>query len=157
MKKIILTSVIATFLLTSNFAAHAEIYKWKDSKGVIHYSARPPAQKTKSKIKVKDIEQKIKSAAGKYRPTKSTSSNKESTEGKSNTQQDQSNSVQLSAPSEKLVAYCNAQRKSLTTLKENFRNIWKDLDGTEKILNQAQRKQKVDYLIKRIKEDCDGV
>lgn len=154
MKKIILISTIFTALLTTSFIAQAEIYKWKDSKGVIHYSAKPPVQKRKAQVKVKNIEKKIKSAAGKHRPsvmTKKSLSNDDDKNGKQN------NLENMAPPSHRLVAYCAAQRKSLSTLKENFRNIWKDLDGTEKRLNQAERKDKINYLIKRIAEDCEGI
>lgn len=157
MKTIILTSALCTLILSTSFAVQAEIYKWTDSNGVTHYSARPPVQKKKDIAKVKNIEEKIRFAAGKHKPSSNTS-NTNSSDQKATTEQGQEqNNTQLSPPSKKLVSYCKGQRSNLSTLKNNFRNIWKDPDGKEKKLNQKERKEKINFLIKRITEDCEGV
>lgn len=157
MKKTILASTLCVLAVSASFITHAEIYKWTDSKGVTHYSARAPIHKKKSTTKVKNIEDKIRFAAGKHRPS-TNKKNTSSTDKQSNSEQKQTqNSTKLAPPTKKLVNYCKQQRSSLAKLKANFRNIWKDVDGKEKRLNQAERKEKVNYLIKRITEDCEGV
>jgi len=153
MKKIILASTLCVLSVTVSFTTHAEIFKWTDSKGVTHYSARAPIHKKKSATKVKNIEDKIRFAAGKHRPPIS-KTNSSPTEKQSNSKQD---NTQLAPPDKKLINYCKQQRSSLAKLKANFRNIWRDADGKEKILTQEERKEKVNYLVKRITEDCEGV
>ena len=147
-KSVILTG-ITTLVLLMSVNTHAKIYKWTDANGQTHYSAQPPAQ-TKQKIKAENIEDKIKSHAGKYRPSK-TASKKSNEEGESNSDE------QLSGPDKKLVKYCDSQRNNLKQLKKNFRNVWIDIKGKKTNLNQEQRKEKVSALEGQIKENCSEV
>ena len=157
MKKIIFTTTFCTLTALLNFTAQAEIYKWTDSKGVTHYSARPPAQRKKTAKNIKDIEKKIRQAAGKYRPSANVNTQSNNSEKGNKTNQQQPTNTEIAPPSKKLVSYCKKQRSSLKKLKSNFRTVWKGLDGKEKRLNQSERKEKIYYLIKRIIEDCEGV
>ena len=157
-KKIFVATTCCTLTALLNFTAQAEIYKWTDNKGVTHYSARPPAQRKKAAKNIKDIEKKIRQAAGKYRPLANTNTTlNNNSEKSSGTEQQKTTNTEIAPPSKKLVSYCKKQRSSLKKLKSNFRTVWKGLDGKEKRLNQSERKEKIDYLIKRITEDCEGV
>lgn len=148
-KTVILTS-ISTLVLLASVNTHAKIYKWTDANGQTHYTAHPPAQ-TKQKIKSENIEDKIKSHAGKYRPPSKTASKESSEEGESN------EGETLSGPDKKLVKYCDSQRNNLKQLKKNFRNVWIDIKGNKTNLNQEQRKEKVAALEGQIKENCSEV
>ena len=148
---------IGTLALMFSTCSHAEIYKWTDEKGTIHYTAIPPMQK-KTHIKATNIESEIRSAAGKYRPP-ARGSKRAGTDRESTSQDDalKDKNEQLAGPDKKLVKYCENQRNNLQQLKKNYRNVWIDVKGQKTTLNQEQRKQKVDYLKQRIQEDCAGV
>jgi hypothetical protein len=160
MKKIIKKSItlasLVTLALILSSSTYAEIYKWTDENGTIHYAATPPMQKHK-RIKATNIEDEIRSAAGKYRaPSKGASTSDTDT---STTAMNPENSMdeQLAGPDAKLIEYCDNQRNNLEQLKKNFRNVWIDIKGQKTALDQEQRKEKVEYLNKRIQEDCKGV
>lgn len=146
----ITTITSALLILSAN--THAEIYKWTDENGGVHYTAQPPAHK-KKQIKVKNIENEIKSAAGKYRPP----ANSDKTSSDTETDENKDDGEELAGPDKKLINYCKNQRKNLELLKKNFRNVWIDAKGQKTTLDQEQRKEKVAYLQKRIAEDCKGV
>ncbi len=158
MNKTLLILSISSVLIISTTSSHAEIYKWVDAKGVTHYSAHPPVKK-KVQVKPKNIEDEIKSAAGKYRPPKES----QKTSMTTNTPQSKANNkakstgTDLSPPDKKLVEYCKSQRKNLEGLKNNFRNVWVDTNGIKTPLNQQQRQEKADQIAKTLKETCSEV
>jgi len=49
-------SVSIAALLLSASAAHAQVYKWVDEKGVTHYSDQPPPPAAKRKVEVKSFD-----------------------------------------------------------------------------------------------------
>ncbi len=151
-KKNLSAVVISTYVLLLTVSTQAEIYKWTDAKGVTHYSAQKPVQR---KIKTEDIEDKIRSSAGKYQA----SSRKTSQTSAINVNKNNGNGTQekLAGPSQKLVSYCKGQRKNLAKLKKNYRNIWKDKDGKTTRLDQKQRQEKVNIIQKSITTECAGV
>lgn len=146
---------MTTMALLISLSTQAKIYKWTDEKGQVHYTATPPPQKNK-RIKAEDIEDEIRSKAGKYRPpAKSESSDKETVALKSDAKEGED--PKLEGPDKKLINYCKSQRKNLNQLKKNYRNVWVDVKGKKTNLTQEQRKEKVSYLMKRISEDCADV
>ncbi len=147
---ILSASVLLLTLLSTN--AQAEIYKWKDSKGITHYTATPPPQKENTKTKVENIGDRIQSAAGNYKAPKANTDEKNSSAKAKNEE-----SNKLSPPDKKRVSYCKNQRKNLSNLKKNYFNVWVDTDGKKTKLDQKQRQSKVNHLIKEIKENCKGV
>lgn len=157
MIKIIKLASIATIsstLLFLSINSHAEIYKWIDENGGVHYTAQPPVQK-KKRVQAENIEDEIRAKAGKYRPpANSTVAKKAETPDESDNNED---SEKLSGPDKKLVSYCNNQKKNLAQLRKNFRNVWIDVKGNKTTLDQEQRQEKVAYLQKRIAEDCKEV
>ncbi len=151
-KKLISTIAVGSLALLVNIGATAEIYKWTDAKGIVHYSANKPTHK---KITSENIEVKIRSAAGKYKSTKTASPSRKTSnsEAENGEQQDS----KLAGPDAKLVSYCKQQRSNLSSLQKNYRNVWQGEDGKKKKLNQEERKLKVNVLQKQIAEDCSGV
>lgn len=152
-KSVILTS-IATFALVMSVNTHAKIYKWTDANGQVHYTAQPPTQK-KLRVKAKNIEDQIKSQAGKYRAPKA-----EKTASTIDTKTDSEESKsedELAGPDKQLMKYCNGQRNNLKQLRKNFRNIWVDAKGKKTALNQEQRKEKVATLQDEINSACSEV
>ncbi len=138
------TTVIST-------TAHAEIYKWTDAKGQVHYSATPP----RKKVKTKEIGTEIKMAAGKFDPAsvklKSDSDESEDQENDDSTQTDGKNK-----PTKERVAYCKTQRKNLALLNNNKNIRWKSF-GKETELNDTQRKMKMNQIKSQIASECKGI
>lgn len=148
---------ISALTLSLSMSSYAKIYKWTDSKGVVHYSATPPKKlQKKAKHKVKNIEKKIRFAAGRSHTSKNKGKDQKALKNKRNEEQENTDS-ELSPPEKKLVDYCKAQKVNLKSLKSNFRNIWIDTKGKKTKLTQKQRQQKVDFLKDRIKKDCAEV
>ena len=147
-----ITSISTIFLLLS-VSAQAEIYKWIDENGGVHYAAQPPIHQKKKRVKAKNIEDEIRAAAGKYRPPANSTVKKDNAD----TSGSETNEKDLAGPDKKLVSYCNNQKKNLVQLKKNFRNVWIDVKGKKTNLDQEQRKEKVAYLQQRITEDCKDV
>lgn len=150
--KILTATTISAFALLLSTSANAKIYKWTDAKGVVHYTANKPVHK---KIKSEDIEDKILSAAGKYKAPKKSASKSTAESGKKSSKDKKES--KLSGPNAELQSYCNKQRTNLEQLQKNFRNVWKGIDGKETKLDQKQRQEKVNYLQRRIQDDCSDV
>jgi len=150
-KSFILTSITSLALLMS-VNVQAKIYKWTDANGQVHYTAQPPAQK-KLRVKAKNIEDKIRANAGKYRPPTKTKVAATDTDDTSENKSDE----KLSGPNAQLVKYCDSQRNNVKQLRKNFRNVWIDANGKKTSLDQKQRKEKVAMLEAKIKTDCSDV
>ena len=146
-------AAISSTLLFLSMNSQAEIYKWVDENGGVNYSAQPPVQK-KKRVKAKNIEDEIRSKAGKYRPPATAARKGNSSHSAEN---QNTNPEALAGPDKKLVSYCTNQKKNLEQLQKNFSNVWIDVKGKKTSLDQEQRKEKVSYLQKRIAEDCKGV
>ncbi len=151
-KKIMTAATIGLFTVLVNTSVTAEIYKWTDSKGVVHYSAQKPTQKKIKPKNIENIEVAIRSAAGK--PNKSKSAAKSAPNSNSSKKK---SDAKLAGPGEELVSYCKKQRSNLEQLQNNYRNVWQGIDGKKTKLNQNQRKSKVDYIQSTISENCSGV
>ena len=159
-RKIIALASVSALALMFNVTSQAEIYKWVDSNGGVHYTAMPPVQpvQKKKRFKATNIEDRIRAAAGKYRPPANSSSTNSSESNQQNSETTDTNGeTKLAGPDKKLVKYCENQRNNLKQLKKNYRNVWIDVKGKKTNLDQEQRKQKVEYLQTRINEDCKGV
>ncbi len=152
-KKIISATAISSLAFLVNLGANAEIYKWTDAKGVVHYTANKPMQK---KIKTENIEVKIRNAAGKYKKSANKTITKSSTNTRSSNNGDEKK-TKMAGPDAALISYCKSQRSNLSGLQKNFRNIWQGADGKKKRLNQEERKLKIDLLQKQISKDCSEV
>ena len=151
--KLVSITSISSFLLIFSMNAQATIFKWTDANGQTHYTAQPPVEE-KLRIKAKDIEDKIKSNAGKYRAPNQASGS--SSAEKVASSEDKSEE-RLAGPNPQLVKYCDNQRNNLKQLKKNFRNVWIDVKGIKTTLNQEQRKEKVAMLQSKVETDCSGV
>ena len=153
MKKPTIITLSLITLTLSITSTQAKIYKWTDTNGAVHYSSTPPKTNKKSNLNVKDIEDKIRFAAGKPRA----SSSKQSIEGPVSEGKDEKESSKLAPPSPKLIKYCKSQRSNLKQLKENFNTTWVSASGKKALLSQKQRKDKVKEIRKSITTECVGV
>lgn len=153
-KTITLTRFLAvSFSMTFSMNAHAEIYKWKDASGQVHYSATPP---THQKAKAENIEAKIKMSAGKYNPSSRIAKNKSSEENKENSSDEPEDKNAKNKPTKQLIDYCEGQRKSLKLLNNNQNITWEQF-GKKTKLSAAQRKSKIKNIKSNITEECKGI
>lgn len=155
-KKIItLTGLLAvSFSMTCSMNSHAEIYKWKDASGQVHYSATPPTHK---KAKAENIEAKIKMSAGKYKPSSKIAKKKSPEEDKEKTSDASSKDKNANnKPTKQLIDYCKGQRKSLKLLNNNQNITWEQF-GKKTKLSAAQRKSKIKSIKSNITEECKGI
>lgn len=153
MNKSTIASLSLLAITLSVTSLQAKIYKWTDAKGSVHYSATPPKANKKSKLDVKDIEEKINYAAGKPRVNASS----QNVEGPLSEDDKKKDDDKLSPPSSKLIKYCKSQRSNLKQLKENFNTTWVSASGKKALLSQKQRKDKVREIRKSITTECVGI
>ncbi len=139
------TTVIST-------SVNAEIYKWTDAQGQVHYSATPPTKK----VKTKEIGSEIRMAAGKFDPSsvKLKDDTDESEAG--NKSNDPSENTGKNKATKERIAYCKTQRKNLALLTNNKNIRWKSF-GKETELTAAQRKSKMKQIKSQISEECKGI
>ncbi len=143
----------ATALLSFS-TANAEIYKWTDAKGQIHYSATPPVKK----VKTEKIGEEIRMAAGKFDPasvTQKKATSEESGDNENDNNADAS-SNKSGGPNKELIKYCKSQRKNLKLLQNNQNIVWRQF-GKKSELTAAQRKAKIKKIKTEISEECKGV
>ena len=155
MKKFILPLFL---VLLGTQVTHADIYKWTDKDGKVHYSATPPKEPQKN---VEDIEDEIKANIGKVQPSTSyqapaatTEKAAENTSKKSSEQKTKDRYKGDRSPAR--VAYCNNLKNNIHTM-ENNKNAKLVKEGESKPLTSEQ----VDSQLKKDKaslaKNCIGI
>ena len=137
--------IAVTLLLLAPLAA-AQVYKWTDAHGTVHYSEAPPAQGTKySKV----------TTTGTVKPL--------SKPAASTNTEDNSTSGAAPEPAPKTVADTPANRKSLCdSLQSNLATLHSsspvvmEKDGKPNALDATQRKQQVDTAQAQYNQYCQG-
>ena len=136
MKKFILPLLL---VLISTQTLQADIYKWTDKDGKVHYSATPPKVPQKN---IEDIEDKIKANIGKVQPKTTykapTSKPKEATGSASNKTANKKTKDRYKGDrSPARVAYCNSLKNNIHTMQNNKNgNLVKE--GEKKPLTSEQ-------------------
>ena len=125
-------------LLACNQALAAKVYKWVDSKGVVHYSAQPPAT---------GHAEVIKPQTGHSEPVEYTTPEKPG--AKKEAAANQQTGIQ------KDPERCEAARKNEETLKSYTHIKVKGEDGEYRFLSPEEQQQKLDEANKAIEESCD--
>lgn len=132
-------------LISTN--AMAEIYKWKDESGQVHYSATPPPTKT---IDLENISDAIDFQKG--NASQRTVSNGEKTPSRQNSNTTLSGEQQAGQTSNKS-KYCDHQTQALKTLKDNEFVKWKN--GDEDVILEGDMKAvKINQLSQDIEKYC---
>ncbi len=158
MKTYIIAS-IATALISLATASTAQIYKWVDEDGQIHYTERPAPAGKHSEV----IEDKIRLAADLTRKHTSRSSylppsreKKDAAEESPETRQREIASEQKEAQDnyrEQLEAYCDSQQKNLKLLKSNSPIAWEE-NGKTELLSSEQKKKKLQEISISVEKNC---
>lgn len=134
MTKLILLSLFMTLGLSQTL--HAQIYKWTDSEGKVHYSSTPPKD---TKSKAENIEDKIKFNIGKVQPATTHHVAPKSPENKNEPLKEKPTKTKSEKPSSKAkVAYCNGLRRNIQTLKHS-KNVNIAEEGNLKPLSSSEK------------------
>lgn len=117
MKKFILPLLLVLF---GTQTLHADIYKWTDKDGKVHYSATPPKEPQKN---IEDIEDKIKANIGKVQPStayKATPKNEDATSTSTTKTSDKKAKDRYKGDrSTARIAYCNNLKNNIHTMEKN--------------------------------------
>ena len=138
--------LIAVTLMLLAPLATAQVYKWTDAHGTVHYSEAPPAQGTKyNKVTTTGTVEPLSKPVARAHT------------------EDSSASLTAPKPAPKTVADTPANRKSLCdSLQSNLATLQSsspvvmEKDGKPSALDAAQRKQQVDTAQSQYNQYCQG-
>lgn len=130
----------------------AEIYKWTDASGAVHYTQTPPPDLSKAK----DIAQDISLSTGKAtHATKTDVSAKTDEHDKSKDEIEKAKDEGVKN-ADKHRQFCEQQKSSLKQLLSNPVIRWRSTDNEEKILSAKERADKIAEVEKNVKELCNS-
>jgi hypothetical protein len=151
MIKLTLLSLFVTFSFSQ--VGHANIFKWTDSEGKVHYSATPPKD---TKEKAENIKDKIKMHVGKAQPkttyqapSRPPSADELAEMGDKGNTKDNFQQAQSQAK----VAYCNGLRSNIQTL-ETSKNVNIAEEGKLKPLDSEQKKARLAKEKSNFEKNC---
>ena len=152
MKKFILPLLL---VLISTQTLQADIYKWTDKDGKVHYSATPPKEPQKN---IEDIEDKIKANIGKVQPS---STYKAPTEDatdstKKKTANKKAKDRYKGDRSTARIAYCNGLKNNIHTM-ENNKNGNLVKEGEKKPLTTEQVTTQLKKDKENLAKNCIGI
>ncbi len=139
-------------LLCISYSASAEIYKWTDENGKVHYSQVPPNQ-----IKTETIAAPSKPAVDPEAATENLNERLETDrmaeQEKSLAEQDAEN---LKKKQEVQKQNCKAATQNLKLYQSYGRVRVKETDGSYKRLTEEERQQRISDMKEKVTEFCDG-
>ncbi|TXH68740.1 MAG: DUF4124 domain-containing protein [Thiothrix sp.] len=132
----------------------AEIYKWVDASGAVHYTQTPPPDLSKAK----DIAQDISLSAGKASHALKTDTQTKSDEADKDKPKDELEKAKDEGTknAEKHRQFCEQQKSSLKQLLANPVIRWRSTDNEEKILSAKERADKIAEVEKNVKDLCNS-
>ena len=149
MKKLILPLLIAT--ISFSHTLNAEIYKWTDKEGKIHYSSTPPKEDPKQ---AQEIGDKIKANIGKVQPA--TSYKKTSTTDEAKKSQKKAEEPYKNDRSPARIKYCNNLKKNIATLK-NEKNVNLVEKGKPSALSDEQKSKHLKKSQSNLEKNCKDI
>lgn len=145
MKKVIFLPALLVVSLFAVGTAQAEMYKWTDQSGKIHYTQTPPPADAKGK----DIEGDIKLATGNAKPAPQSAP-----VGQPKAEEKPKTDAEAAKRSEQEHrSYCDQQRDAIKKLETNSLVKLKDEKG-ERFLTADERKQKAEEMNKNLELMC---
>lgn len=142
-------SVLLSGMITS---VEAEIYKWTDASGAVHYTQTPPPDASKAKEIAQDIS--LSSGKAKQAEKANTSAKSEEDKDKSKDELDQAKD-EGSKNEDKHRQFCEQQKSSLKQLLANPVIRWRSTANEEKILTAKERADKIAEMEKNLKDLCN--
>lgn len=142
----------ALILLCTSYSASAEIHKWTDENGKVHYSQVPPNQ-----IKTETIAAPSKPAVD---PEEATENLNERLETDRIADQEKyladQNAANLKKKQEAQEHNCKAATQNLKLYQSYGRVRVKETDGSYTRLSEEDRQQRISNMKEKITEFCDG-
>ena len=153
--------ILPLLLLTVGFSstAQAEIYKWTDEEGKVHYSATPPQGQT---TKAEQIGDKIKFNVGKVQTTTETDEPEKAT---TTAATEETEAAEENAPTENIykgdrtaarVAYCQKIQNNIHIL-DNDENANVVETGSSKPLEAAERAARLEKAKADLAKNCEDL
>lgn len=139
---LLLTSL--SFLCT--VVTSAEVYKWKDSSGQIHYTQHPGPNGSKK-------DQLMKTIKGKNKKDDIDVTDLSLPRGDMEDVNQEIEQLQTESYKEKLKKFCAKQKKNLKTLESSKPVAWEE-EGETHLLNKQERKEKVEDIKDSLADNC---
>lgn len=155
MKKTAIKLCALSALLSCMIAnVQAEIYKWTDASGAVHYTQTPPPDLSKAK----DIAEDISLSTGKAKHTEKAETTAKSEENNKDKPKDEFEQAKEEGAKneDKQRQFCDQQKDSLKQLLSNPVIRWRSTDNQEKILTAKERAEKIAEMEKSVKELCNS-
>lgn len=149
MKKLMLSLLMAT--ISFSHTLNAEIYKWTDKEGKIHYSSTPPKEDPKQ---AQEIGDKIKANIGKVQPTTTYKKPSTTDETKENTKK--ATDPYKNDRSAARIKYCTNLRKNITTL-QNKKNVNLVIEGKPSALSDEQKSKHLKKYQSNLEKNCKDI
>jgi hypothetical protein len=140
-----MSRVIFGWLMLICINAQAEVYRWTDANGKVHFGDKKP------KVAAEDITDKVKQTNV---DTSTSEHQKLETLFRKENQADREYKQQQAQPDLQLLHRCIEAKKYLDTI--NGRVQFIDATGKEVKVTEEERKQKVIAMQKEIKENCSN-
>lgn len=143
--------ISAALLLTCTLqTASAEIYKWTDADGNVHYTQTPPQGENNVTKDVKDIAKDIEMAVGAILGSQDKAGEAENLPADTLAAARQAGAKNTI----KHQAFCTQQESALKQLLANPVIRWNS-DGDERVLTATERQTKIDEFSNNLKEMCN--
>jgi hypothetical protein len=145
---------LAAILMLTSVGAHAELHKWVDSSGKVHYSdTAPPAESEEQKL---NIPAAPSGSTGDSAPGKSIFEREADLKKAMKERQDaEQQAQQKQQEADKKKADCVNARNSLNSLENAPRIATYDDKGNQVIMDDTTRQQKIEDARKAVGESCN--
>ena len=145
------STAMLLFALTT---AHSQVYKWVDSKGVTHYSEKPPADGKSKSVELREASPRS-TGAGAPAPASASLKDQETEYRKRQTQREQ---TEAAAAQEKArrEAGCKKARAQLINLQNTSRMYNLNERGERVFMSAAERDISVALYEAEVNRNCSG-
>ncbi|RVU83945.1 DUF4124 domain-containing protein [Leucothrix sargassi] len=150
MKKILLPLLLLAVGTSQNLSA--EIYKWTDKDGKVHYSSTPPKENPQSAQVIGD---KIKANIGKVQPVTSYKANTTEKEEVKKTTKKADNPYENDRSAAR-VKYCENLKKNINTL-ENNKNINIIVEGNPTPISDTDKEERIAKYKADLEKNCENI
>ena len=133
------------------FSVSAEIYKWIDEEGKVHYGEKPPISKQDTNIKTIKIRDNVDTESARNILRKKT---KDLDERNENRREEKTNQIEAQVKLEKNKALCKQAKKNLENFQHPRVTIEQD-DGTMRTLGEEERQSGIVEAKDIVKRVCN--
>lgn len=137
--------IIGSMALTTSVshATDEKVYKWKDNRGIVHYSSKVP-----NDVQYEEVKRGLKK---KVFNDNQNQSRKEFLEKMNKEREAKAQKEQLAEQKEQMTAYCNSLRARLATVQSG-----QLIKVKGKLMSGDERDQEISSLNAKISEDCSS-